>query len=84
MASKGFVTLALAFFGVNPLPKVDFFSHSNPKSVKIWNFQLYSELDIEYFEAGLDWVLARNEVWKDKGIGLFGISQVCLFYRVQG
>ena len=85
MASKGFVTLALAFFGVDPLPKVDlFFSRSNPKAVKIWNFQLYSELDIDYFEAGLDWVLARNEVWKDKGIGVFGISQVCLFHRVQG
>ena len=28
LASKGFVTLALAFFGVDPLPKVDLFFFS--------------------------------------------------------
>jgi len=58
LASKGFVTLALAFFGVDQLPKV------------------YSDLDIEYFEAALDWVAARNEVCIENGVGLSGISQV--------
>jgi len=57
LASKGFVTFALAFFGVDQLPK------------------MYSDLDIEYFESALDWVLARNEVCGENGVGLSGISQ---------
>jgi len=57
LASKGFVTLALAFFGVDQLPKI------------------YSDLDIEYFEGALDWVLARDEVCGQNGVGLSGVSQ---------
>jgi len=57
LASKGFVTLALAFFGVDQLPKI------------------YSDLDIEYFEAALDWVTARDEVCAENGVGLSGVSQ---------
>jgi len=57
LASKGFVTLALAFFGVDHLPK------------------MYFDLDLEYFEKALDWVLAREEVCGDNGAGLQGISQ---------
>jgi len=36
---------------------------------------MYSDLDIEYFEAALDWVAARNEVCTENGVGLSGISQ---------
>ena len=38
--------------------------------------QIYSDLDLEYFEKALDWVLAREEVCGDNGAGLQGISQV--------
>ena len=38
--------------------------------------QIYSDLDLEYFERALDWVLAREEVCGDNGAGLQGISQV--------
>ena len=37
---------------------------------------MYSDLDIEYFEGALDWVLARDEVCGENGVGLSGISQV--------
>ena len=40
---------------------------------------MYSELDIEYFEGALDWVLARDEVCGGNGIGLSGMSQVILY-----
>merc|ERR1711971_326836 len=33
------------------------------------------DLDIEYFEAALDWVAARNDVCTENGVGLSGISQ---------
>ena len=38
--------------------------------------QIYSDLDLEYFERALDWVLVREEVCGDNGAGLQGISQV--------
>ena len=38
--------------------------------------QIYSDLDLGYFEKALDWVLAREEVCGDNGAGLQGISQV--------
>ena len=41
-----------------------------------FDFQMYYDLDIEYFERALDWVLARNEVCGENGVGLSGISQV--------
>ena len=41
-----------------------------------FNFQIYSDLDIEYFEGALDWVLARDEVCGQNGVGLSGVSQV--------
>ena len=44
--------------------------------MKIFNFQIYSDLDIEYFEAALDWVTARDEVCAENGVGLSGVSQV--------
>ena len=79
LASKGFVTLALAFFGVDRLPKV-LFEIMIMIMVLITLLslipQIYSDLDLEYFERALDWVLARKEVCGDKGAGLQGISQV--------
>ena len=85
MASKGFVTLALAFFGVDRLPKVLF-----EIMIRIMVLttllslipQIYSDLDLEYFEKALDWVLAREEVCGDNGAGLQGISQVELSKRI--
>ena len=79
MASKGFVTLALAFFGVDRLPKV-LFEIMIMIMVLITLLslipQIYSDLDLEYFERALDWVLVRKEVCGDNGAGLQGISQV--------
>ena len=79
LASKGFVTLALAFFGVDHLPKV-LFEIMIMIMVLITLLslipQIYSDLDLEYFERALDWVLAREEVCGDNGAGLQGISQV--------
>ena len=79
LASKGFVTLALAFFGVDQLPKV-LFENMIMIMVLITFLllipQIYSDLDLEYFERALDWVLAREEVCRDNGAGLQGISQV--------
>ena len=79
LASKGFVTLALAFFGVDHLPKV-LFEIMIMIMVLITLLslipQIYSDLDLEYFEKALDWVLAREEVCGDNGAGLQGISQV--------
>ena len=81
MASKGFVTLALAFFGVDHLPKVLFEIMIRIVICHLITFlllfaQIYSDLDLEYFEKALDWVLAREEVCRDNGAGLQGISQV--------
>ena len=82
MASKGFVTLALAFFGVDHLPKVIFEIMIRIVICHGTNYfllliaQIYSDLDLEYFERALDWVLAREEVCGDNGAGLQGISQV--------
>ena len=42
---------------------------------------MYSDLDIEYFEAALDWVAARNEVCTENGVGLSGISQVTYLFE---
>ena len=79
MASKGFVTLALAFFGVDHLPKVLFEIMIRIMvliTLLLLIAQIYSDLDLEYFERALDWVLAREEVCGDNGAGLQGISQV--------
>ena len=46
------------------------------------NLQMYSDLDIEYFERALDWLLARDEVCKENGVGLSGISQVTYIYNI--
>ena len=48
--------------------------------LKIFNFQIYSDLDIEYFEAALDWVTARDEVCAENGVGLSGVSQVTYIF----
>ena len=79
MASKGFVTLALAFFGVDHLPKVLF--EIMIMIMVLITFlllipQIYFDLDLEYFERALDWFLDREEVCGDNGAGLQGISQV--------
>ena len=79
LASKGFVTLALAFFGVDHLPKVLFEIMIRIMvliTLLLLIAQIYSDLDLEYFERALDWVLAREEVCGDNGAGLQGISQV--------
>ena len=79
MASKGFVTLALAFFGVDHLPKVIFkimIMIVVLITLLLLIPQIYFDLDLEYFEKALDWVLAREEVCGDNGAGLQGISQV--------
>ena len=57
LASRGYVTLALAYFGVEDLPLI------------------YSSqgLDLEYFEAALDYVLSLPEVFPKK-VGLYGMS----------
>ena len=38
-------------------------------------YQVYSVIDLEYFEAALDWLLARPQVAGDS-LGLCGISKV--------
>jgi dipeptidyl aminopeptidase/acylaminoacyl peptidase len=57
LASRGFVTLALAFFGVDGMPEV------------------YNDIEVEYFEAAIRWLVARPEV-AGSSVGLCGISKV--------
>ena len=58
-AAHGFVSLALAYFGVDDLPKE---KHGNP-------------LDIAYFEEAVDFLRSRNEVIQNQGVSLWSISQ---------
>ena len=61
MASKGFVTLALAFFGVDHLPEV-LFEIMIMIMVLITLLsliaQIYSDLDLEYFEKAVKYLLS--------------------------
>ena len=58
LASHGFATLALAYFGYDDLP------HDISSLI----------LDVDYFEEAADWLLRHPQVNSNFGLGLVGIS----------
>ena len=59
LASRGFATLALAFFGVDDLPKT----------------YVNGVLELDYFEEAVDLLMGIKEVQKERGVGIMGISK---------
>lgn len=59
LASHGFASLALAYFGVDDLPK---------------NY-LMAPIDLDYFEAAIDMLLGMEKIQRNTGVGLMAISR---------
>ena len=67
LASNGFASLALAFFGVEGLPSPNFRTlDTYPPS--------YEKVDLKYFERAIDLLISYRDVKKAAGIGVLCIS----------
>ena len=93
LASRGFASLALAFFGAKDLPKNYFdlgilmfyqklISYIVNCNVLIRSILCYIELD--YFEEAVDFLYRQNYVKTSQGIGVVGISKAAEIALLMG
>ena len=87
-ASRGFVSLALAYFGVDGLPK-NYFDLG--KIVVAWNITIFVKnikyfvySDLEYFEEAVNYLCRQNFVKTSHGIGVVGISKAAEIALLMG
>ena len=92
LASRGFASLALAFFGAKDLPKNYFDLGINTYVLSKINFiycnvlirSILCYIELDYFEEAVDFLYRQNYVKTSQGIGVVGISKAAEIALLMG
>ena len=92
LASRGFASLALAFFGAKDLPKNYFdlgictyvLSKINFIYCNVFIRSILCYIELDYFEEAVDFLYRQNYVKTSQGIGVVGISKAAEIALLMG
>ena len=90
LASRGFASLALAFFGAKDLPKNYFdlgilmFYQKLISYIVVFMRSILCYIELDYFEEAVDFLYRQNYVKTSQGIGVVGISKAAEIALLMG